>query len=159
MLSTLVNFLLSLLVLFAILIIARAELSPWLWLLPIVILVETCFILGISFILSALNVYYRDTLMIIDVVMLAWFFLTPVVYSIGFLPESYHLLGITLDVRRWMYILNPMASLIAAYRDLLYWGYRTNLDFFLRTAVTSVAVLLGGYWFFLRHSGRFGEEL
>lgn len=159
-LSTLVNFLLSLVVLFVILFITHAQLSPWLWLLPIVILIETCFILGIAFILSALNVYYRDTIMIIDVVTLAWFFLTPVVYEIGFLPESYHLFGvITLDVRRLMYIVNPMASLIAAYRDLLYWGYRTNLDFFLRTAVTSVAVMFVGYWFFLRHSGRFGEEL
>jgi ABC-type polysaccharide/polyol phosphate export permease len=52
-----------------------------------------------------------------------------------------------------------MASLISAYRDLLYWGYRTNLDFFLRTAVMSVGVLLAGYWFFVRYSGRFGEEV
>lgn len=158
-LSTLVNFLLSLLVLFAVLLVARARFSSWLWLLPAVIFVQTCFVLGIAFILSALNVFYRDTIMIIDVVMLAWFFLTPVVYLIDILPNNYHLLGVTLDVRRWMYILNPMASLIAAYRDLLYWGYRTNLDFFLRTAVTSFVVLLGGYWFFLRYSGRFGEEL
>ncbi len=158
-LSTLVNFLLSLLVLFAVLLVTRSRLSPWLWLLPVVIFVQTCFVLGIAFILSALNVFYRDTIMIMDVVLLAWFFLTPVVYPIDILPSSYQLLGLTLDVRRWMYILNPMASLIAAYRDLLYWGYRTNLDFFLRTAVTSLVILFGGYWFFLRYSGRFGEEL
>lgn len=158
-LSALVNFLLSLIVLFGVLAVTRAQIGPWLWLLPIVILVQTCFVLGISFILSTLQVFYRDTLMIMDVVMLAWFFLTPVVYSIDLLPNSYQLFGIALDVRRWMYILNPMASLIAAYRDLLYWGYRTNLDFFLRTAATSLVILLVGYWFFLRYSRRFGEEL
>jgi len=158
-LSTLVNFLLSLVVLFAVLIVMRARFSSWLWLLPAVIIVQTCFVLGMAFVLSTLNVFYRDTIMIIDVVMLAWFFLTPVVYSINILPESYHLLGITVDVRRWMYILNPMASLIAAYRDLLYWGYRTDIDFFLRTALTSFLVMIGGYWFFLRFSGRFGEDL
>jgi ABC-type polysaccharide/polyol phosphate export permease len=49
--------------------------------------------------------------------------------------------------------------MIATYRDLLYWGYRTNLDFFLRTAVTSLIVLIVGYLFFLRHSHRFGEEV
>jgi len=158
-LSTLVNFLLSLVVLFAVLIVMRARFSSWLWLLPAVIIVQTSFVLGMAFVLSTLNVFYRDTIMIIDVVMLAWFFLTPVVYSINILPESYHLLGITVDVRRWMYILNPMASLIAAYRDLLYWGYRTDIDFFLRTALTSFLVMIGGYWFFLRFSGRFGEDL
>ena len=157
--ANLVNFLLGLVVLFAALFIFGAKFSPWLWLLPIVILIQTCFILGIAFILSTANVYYRDTLMIMDTVMLAWFFLTPVVYPITSLPTSYTIFGITLNVHRLMYILNPMASLIAAYRDLLYWGYRTDLDFLLRTAVTSLAILALGYWLFVRFSGRFGEEV
>jgi lipopolysaccharide transport system permease protein len=157
--ANLMNFLLGLVVLFAILVIFRARFSPWLWLLPVVILIQTCFILGIAFILSAVNVYYRDTIMIMDTVMLAWFFLTPVVYPITNLPTSYTVFGITLNVHRVMYILNPMASLIAAYRDLLYWGYRTDLDFLLRTAVTSLAILAFGYWLFAHLSGRFGEEV
>lgn len=158
-LSTLVNFLLSLLVLFAVLFVFRSHISAWLWLLPVVIVVQTCFILGFAFVLSTLNVFYRDTIMIMDLVILAWFFLTPIVYAIDVIPSSYQLLGVTLDVRRWMYIFNPMASLIAVYRDLLYWGYRPGLDFFFRTAVTSFLMLWGGYWFFLRYSGRFGEEI
>jgi lipopolysaccharide transport system permease protein len=157
--ANLVNFLLGLVVLFAVLFIFRARFSSWLWLLPFVILIQTCFILGIGLILSTLNVYYRDTIMIMDTVMLAWFFLTPVVYPITNLPYSYTVFGITLNVHRLVYILNPMASLIAAYRDLLYWGYRTDLDFLLRTAVTSLAILAFGYWFFVRFSGRFGEEV
>jgi lipopolysaccharide transport system permease protein len=157
--ANLVNFLLGLVVLFAVLVVFRARFSPWLWLLPVVILIQTCFILGIAFILSAVNVYYRDTIMIMDTVMLAWFFLTPVVYPITNLPTSYTVFGITLNVHRLIYFLNPMASLIAAYRDLLYWGYRTDLDFLLRTAVTSLAILAFGYWLFARLSGRFGEEV
>ena len=158
-LANLVNFLLSLLVLFAALIVFERRLSAWLWLLPVVILVQTCFILGVAFILSALNVFYRDIVMIMDVVMLAWFFLTPVVYPIETLPRSYHVLGMDLNIHRLMYILNPMASITAAYRDLLYWGYRTNLDFFLRTVVTALAILAIGYWFFARSSARFGESV
>lgn len=158
-LSNLVNFLLSLVVLFAVLIVFRSRFSSWLWLLPGVILIQTCFVLGIALILSTLNVFYRDTIMIMDVIMLAWFFLTPVVYSLTSLPTNYQILGMTIDVQRWMYILNPMASLIAAYRDLLYWGYRTDLDFLARTAVTSLAILAFGYWFFIRHRDRFGESI
>jgi lipopolysaccharide transport system permease protein len=158
-LANLVNFLLALVVLFGMLFVTHTHVSPYIWLLPVVIATETCFVLGIAFFLSTLSVFYRDTMMIMDVVMQAWFFLTPVFYSIAILPSSVEVLGLTLNVRRLMYIFNPMASLIAAYRDLLYWGYRTNLDFFLRTAVTSLAVLVIGYVFFLRYRQRFGEEV
>ena len=158
-LAQLVNFLLAFIVLFAALLIFRAHFSPWLWLLPLVILIETCFALGIALILSTLNVFYRDTMMIMDVVMLAWFFLTPVVYSVAVFPSEYHIQGQIIDVRRWAYILNPMASLINVYRDLLFLGTRTNLDFFLRTTITALVILVFGYWFFIRYSDRFGEEL
>ena len=158
-LSNLVNFLLALVVLFGALLLFRVRLSPWVWLLPVLILIQTCFALGVAFFLSALNVFYRDTMMIMEVVMLAWFFLTPVFYPIEVLPRSYEFLGVNFNVHRLMYILNPMASLISGYRDLLYWGYRTDIDFFIRTAVTALVVLAAGYWFFGRYSGRFGEEV
>ncbi|CAN5633026.1 N/A [soil metagenome] len=158
-LAQLVNFLLAFIVLFAALVIFRAHFSSWLWLLPLVILIQTCFALGIAFILSTLNVFYRDTMMIMDVIMLAWFFLTPVVYSAEAFPRAHLILGHIVDVRRWAYILNPMASLINMYRDLLFLGSRTDLDFFLRTTITALVVLVFGYWFFIRYSDRFGEEL
>lgn len=158
-LANLVNFLLGLAVLMVVLIVFRMNFSPWLWLLPVVIIIQTCFLLGVVLFLSAVNVYYRDTLMIMDVVLLAWFFLTPVVYALDVLPTAYSVLGLNINVLRLMYILNPMASLISAYRDLLYYGYRTDLDFFLRTAATSIAILVLGYWYFTRHSRDFGEKV
>lgn len=158
-LANLVNFLLALLVLFVVLIVFQTKFSPYFWLLPVVILIQSCFVAGMALILGTLNVFYRDTLMVMDIVMLAWFFLTPVFYPIEILPRSFTLLGLTLDVHRLAYIFNPMASLISTYRDLLYWGYRTDLDFFLRTAVTALAVLAFGFWFCIRYSDRFSEEI
>ena len=159
-LANLVNFLLAFLVLFAALIIFDANFSSWLWwVLPLVILIQTAFSLGIAFLLSTVNVFYRDTIMVIDVVMLAWFFLTPVFYTIELIPATVQVLGVELDARRLLYIFNPMASLINMYRDLLYWGYRTDFDFFFRTAMTSLIVLLIGYWVCTKYSGRFGEDV
>ena len=158
-LANLVNFLLALVVLFAAMLLVRIPLSPWLVLLPIVILIQTCFTLGIVFLLSTFQVFYRDTLIVLDVVLLAWFFLTPVFYPTSLLPTSLTVLGITFDVQRVMYILNPMASLINMYRDILYWGYRTDPDFFWRTSLTALSVLGIGYWVFVKYSGRFGEEV
>jgi ABC-type polysaccharide/polyol phosphate export permease len=158
-LSQLVNFLLAFIVLFAALVIFQSNFNSWLPLLLVVMLIQTVFTIGIALVLSTLNVFYRDTAMIMDVVMLAWFFLTPVFYSTAILPQSITIAGITFDPQRLLYILNPMASLINMYRDLLYWGYRTDLDFFVRTAVTAILVFAFGFWFSHRYADRFGEEL
>lgn len=159
-LSQLINFLLAFIVLFAILIIFRTNFSPWLlWMLPIVILIQTCFQIGIGLILSTLNVFYRDTAMIMNVAILALFFLTPIFYSVDLLPATFTLFGAEWPLRRVFYILNPMASIINLYRDLLYWGRITDMDFFLRTAATAVATLCIGYWIFNRYAGSFGEEV
>lgn len=158
-LSQLVNFLLAFIVLFLALLMFQANFSPWLWTLPLVILIQTVFTIGVALVLSTLNVFYRDTAMIMDVVMLAWFFLTPVFYSTSILPNTATILGVTINPQRILYIVNPMASLIALYRDLLYWGYRADLDFFIRTALTAVVVFVFGFWFFHRYADRFGEEL
>jgi len=68
-------------------------------------------------------------------------------------------LGVTFNAQLWLRRLNPMASIIASYRDLLYRGAPTGLDFLLRTAVTALIVLILGYLIFLRYSPRFGEEV
>jgi len=158
-LAQLVNFLLALVVLFGALLIFHTDFSPWLWTLPFIILIQTCFSLGIGLMLSTLQVFYRDTQMVMEVVMLSWFFLTPIFYRAAQLPETYTIAGIEVPVQRVLYILNPMASLINVYRDLLYSGYRTDIDFYIRTIVTALVALSVGYWFFTRYSDRFGEEV
>jgi len=131
----------------------------WVLLLPVIILVQVIFTLGLAFFLSTLNVFYRDTAAIMDVAVLAWFFLTPVFYPITILPHYRTLLGFSLDIQRLAYILNPMASLIASYRVILYHGVPPALDFLFRTFVTAIGFLVIGYLFFLRYSRVFGEEL
>ena len=128
-------------------------------LLPVVMLIQVIFTVGVALFLSTLNVFYRDTQVIMEVVMLAWFFLTPIFYPITILPQRYTLLGIILDVQRLVYILNPMASLIASYRVILYSGAPPAFDFLSRTFVTALAVALIGYGVFLRYSKFFAEEV
>jgi ABC-type polysaccharide/polyol phosphate export permease len=95
--------------------------------------------------------------------MLAWFFMTPIFYPISEVGRGgLHIGGLALSsyaVQRWFRILNPMASIIASYRDVLYWGAQPGLDFFLRTAVTALFFLVLGYLTFLRFSPIFGEEV
>lgn len=158
-LANLVNFGISLVILVPMMIVFRIELTLWVLILPAIVFIQVCLMTGIALVLSTLNVFYRDTRAIMDVVMMAWFFLTPVIYPIDILPHSREILGITLDIHRWTRILNPMASLVAAYRDVLYWGRLVGPDFLARTAVTSFVVLLIGYVVFVKFSRRFGEEV
>ena len=157
--SNLINFLIALPVFFILAIVSGASLSWSVFFLPIIILVQVTFTLGLAFFLATLNVLYRDTGHILGVIIQAWFFLTPVFYPIHTVPQEAMVLGITFDAQLWLRRLNPMASIIASYRDLLYRGVLTGLDFLLRTAVTALAVLVVGYLIFLRYSPRFGEEI
>jgi len=157
--SNLVNFGISLVVLFPMLFIFGVPITPWALMLPFIILLQFCFATGVALVLSTLNVFYRDTKVIMDVAIMAWFFVTPVFYPVDILPRSKEILGLTIDIHRWTRILNPMASLVAAYRDVLYWGHRVGWDFLTRTAVTSLLVLVIGYAVFYRYSKVFGEEV
>jgi len=157
-LSNLVNFGLAMIVLFGLILVSGIAITPAVLMLPLIVLAQLAFTLGIAMLLSTANVFYRDTQHIMEVVMTAWFFLTPIFYSIDRLPSEAYLLGMVIDVRLWARRLNPMASLVASYQDVLYWGEFSGLDFFLRTFVTCVLVLLIGYLVFCRFSSVFGEE-
>jgi lipopolysaccharide transport system permease protein len=164
-LSNFVNFVLSLPVLMIFLFIFRIPLTIWIIYLPLVLLIQVLFTCGVALLLATLNVFYRDTSVIMEVLIQAWFFLTPIFYPIEILDEWQVVWGFALPVRRLTYILNPMASIVASYRSILY-GFIDGspptalaLDFLMRTALTSVVCLLIGYAVFCRYSHRFAEEI
>jgi ABC-type polysaccharide/polyol phosphate export permease len=132
------------------------QISPNIIWLPLLIVTEALFLAGVSFFLSALNVFFRDTAAIMEVGIQAWFFLTPVFYTAeDVLPQLAY----------WMYWLNPMASIISSYRIILYnngldpLGTGPDPAFMVRTLLTSAVALVAGYLFFQSVARRFGEEL
>lgn len=158
-LSNLVNFVIALPVFFVLALVMGTSITWAVLLLPLTVLVQVIFTLGLGLLTATLNVFYRDTRIIMDVLLLAWFFLTPVFYPIDTVPEAYTLWGQTVNLQLWLRRINPMASIVASYRDVLYYGVPTGWDFFLRTAVTSLVVLVVGYLVFQRYSPRFSEEI
>jgi ABC-type polysaccharide/polyol phosphate export permease len=95
-------------------------------------------------------VFYRDTQFILELGMLALFFLTPIWYDIS---------QVSPEIGLWVRRLNPMASLVNIYQDLMYWGRITDFDFVLRTALTAFVFLVIGYLVFRHFSPKFGEEV
>jgi ABC-type polysaccharide/polyol phosphate export permease len=133
---------------------------PHLLWLPLIIIVEAMFTLGLSFITATINVFYRDMQIVMETLIMAWFFVTPVFYDFEkTFAATKIIFGIEVPISRLAFILNPMASITSAYRDAMYYGRPLALDFFLRTAITAIVMLVIGYWFFRRNNWRFGEEL
>ena len=158
-LSNMINFVIALPVFFGMALAFGVRLTPWALFMPVVLLVQVIFSVGIGLILATLNVYYRDTQIIMEVVMLAWFFVTPILWDARTIPETKVLFGIAWPIQRLVYILNPMDSIVASYRDTLYWGAQPALDFFVRSTLTAIVILVLGYALFHRFSPSFAEEL
>lgn len=149
-LSNLVNFALALPVLFLLMAITRTQVTSGILLLPVIMFIQTLFLLGLGFFLASINVFFRDTEVIVEVLVLAWFFLCPVFYRMETLSEQYS---------RILYWVNPMASLISSYRLILYDHSPPDLFFLVRTLITASIFLVAGYAVFRRLSPRFGEEV
>lgn len=165
LLSNLVNFFFAFLVLIVFLYVFGIGLTVHALWVPAILVTQLIFTLGLALLLGSLTVFYRDVLMILEVVMLAWFFLTPVFYSLEFFGDTATLFGITFNPAQVMRWLNPMASIIDGYRTVLWGTYGSagpvgmNPAFLLRTFVTAVIVLILGYGVFSRLNPLFGEKL
>jgi lipopolysaccharide transport system permease protein len=175
--SSLVNYLLSLPMMFLVMAVVQLlypplreqgrlfNFAPTIAYLPVLIGIQMLFLAGVALFMSALAVHFRDFVHLIGILLQFWFFLTPVVYSLDALRVSIG--GVALaQVARW---LNPMASLIEFYREILYGNTVQGsqvptpglpaLTSVLRVLITALVALAFGYWFFQRRSGQFGEEI
>ena len=166
LLANLVNFLLASIVLLVLIYAFGIGLTiNALW-VPLILLTQITFMLGLAFILSTLQAFYRDTLMILEVGLLAWFFLTPVFYPFERFGSVATLWGISFNPARVMRWVNPMASVVDGYRTVL-WGNDTGINgpgsmdplALLRTFITAVLVFIIGYVIFNRSEHLFGEKL
>jgi ABC-2 type transport system permease protein len=111
-----VHFVLQLGVLFAVLLlIYRDAFGPQLWLLLPALAVAVAFTVGMSLLASSLNVRFRDVEHLLEVALLAWFWLTPIVYPLALVRERLDARGIF-----WVYMANPMTSIVAAMQRAVY---------------------------------------
>lgn len=149
-LSQFINMILSFVVIFIVVLFSGIEINFIAWLyLPIIMLIEFILALGITYIVSALNVFYRDLQQIMGIISMAWMYLTPIVYPVDLVPEQFVKL----------FYLNPMTSIIIAYRDILYYGRIPEMNMLLNAVVMGIAFLVIGQLVFSKLSRRFVEEM
>lgn len=106
--------------------------------IPVLIVIQGFFTLGISFLTAAGGVYFRDLPHITSFVLRIWFLLSPALFSIKRIPKR--LLPI--------YLLNPFAPLFEAYRAVILNGKWPELSHLMVALGVSTATLLIGFWWF-----------
>lgn len=147
--STMLHFLLSLPVLFALLLWTGVPLTGALVALPAMIGVQFVFILALAYPLSALHVWMRDTQYFLKVGLQLLFFLTPVFYEPRAIPEQY----------RELFLVNPMAAVVDGYRDVLVRGVVPPLQTWVLLGLVSSVLLVAGLVVFRRASRYFADML
>ena len=94
------------------------RISPYLLLIPVIGVVQYVFTLGVAFLVSAVNVFFRDLGNVLRHVLRLWFYLSPALYSMSVLDESATFQQNPL--LRTLAHANPFAVLFEAYRAVIY---------------------------------------
>ena len=118
-------------------------------LLPLIVLPFIFFIMGLSWILSALGVYLRDISQLVGILITALMFLSPIFYSITALPEKF----------QSILIFNPLTPVIEFTRDILFWGRLPDMTILLLLFIVSLFTAFIGFTFFQKTRKGFADVL
>lgn len=123
--------------------------SPQLTLLPVFLLITILTAFGVSTLLSALTIAYRDFRYVLTFLVQLWMFASPVAYVLG--GEN----GVPERWWRWM-ALNPMTGAIVGFRRSIT-GEPLLWDVIAISGVSSVLFLIAGVMYFRRVEQRFAD--
>jgi lipopolysaccharide transport system permease protein len=118
--------------------------------LPLIVAIQLVLTLGLSLLIAALTVHFRDLRDLLTNLITLWFFGTPIIYPLSRAPAS----------ARWVLNLNPFTHLAVSYQDVLFRtepfaGWRRLLA----VGAASVLTFLIGYFVFDRLRDTLAEEV
>lgn len=118
--------------------------KTWLF-LPVPMLALIIFTLGMTFFFAAANVYYRDVAHVVQVVLSAWFYVTPIIYALDFIPPN----------RQWLFKLNPIIYVINGFRLAVYYGLLPRWQSIAASFVCAFVALFIGFGIFRKYQDEF----
>ena len=130
-------------------------------LLPLALITVITFAAAGAITLSALNVYYRDVQHFLEISLLAWFWLTPIVYN-------YNLVADRLGGSDWIAMLNPITPVVLTFQKALHnpppgylpdsslWQYLQNLSIVL---LVGLILLIGSLRLFHRLDSQLADKI
>ncbi|HET9730803.1 MAG TPA: ABC transporter permease [Acidimicrobiia bacterium] len=171
--STLVHFFLQSLVLFTVLAIARWHVAwAYMPLLPVALVALLLVTGSLGILLSATNVYLRDTQHFLELALLAWFWVTPIVYP-------FQLVARKAGWFRWVWAANPITPIVLVFQRAIFgkldnphvlkdghptpllphWSYASYVEYLGIAFAFGIIMLILGVYVFGRSEANFAEEL
>jgi ABC-2 type transport system permease protein len=140
---------LALIPLLIIMIFTGVSLKWTLILAPLPILLLAMFALGVGLIVSSTAIFFADAAEMYQVLLLAWLYLTPIIYPIEIVPENL----------RWIIQLNPMYHLVTLFRTVVLEGALPGVGEILITTAIGIVSLAIGWWVFTKRSDEFAYRI
>lgn len=119
-----------------------------LW-LPLLVAPQLLLTLGASWFVASLGVFVRDTAQGLGLVLMAWMYLTPIIYPESIVPERFRL----------FLNLNPFTPLIRNYRRILLEGAQPDWRGLAYFTAFAIVVFISGYWWFAKTRRNFADVI
>lgn len=133
-LTNLVNFLMTFLVLCVGIAISGTGFGWTLILFPVIVVFQVVLVTGFSLLVSVLTARFRDIAHLLEIVLNAWMYMTPVVYPISMVPKRL----------QWIISLNPLTSYVGLYRDITVYHVWPTMGITLAAAIWATAFFAVG---------------
>jgi len=117
-----------------------------LW-LPVVLIPQLLFALGSAWLIASIGVFLRDITQGITLLLMAWMYLTPIIYPESIVPERF----------RTFINLNPFTSLIRSYRRIFLDGAAPDWRGLAYFTAFALVIFIFGYWWFARTRKSFAD--
>jgi ABC-type polysaccharide/polyol phosphate export permease len=117
--------------------------------IPIAMTLLASFALGVGLILSTLAIYFPDVAEMYQIILVAWMYVTPIIYPEEILPEAY---------RYWITNLNPMYHLVRIFRMPLYEGIFPGWTELAIAGGIALTTLVIGWLFFAKKADEFAYQ-
>lgn len=148
-LSCFISSLLEFCVLIPLLFIFGATISPYMLFFPLIHGIFFFLVFGLSLVLAALYVYFRDLSQIWEVIIQLGFFVSPICYPISTIPSQY----------LTYYILNPITIIIETYRNFLIFGRPAGIPSMMYLVISAIILIVIGNAVFSHLERRFAEVI
>jgi lipopolysaccharide transport system permease protein len=136
----------SIALLLAIVVIEHRLGLTFLW-LPILLVPQLLIAIGAGWLLASLGVFLRDIVQGVSLVLMAWMYLTPIIYPESIVPARFSR----------VIQLNPLTPLIRNYRRIFLENQHPEWSGLLYCSVVALLVFLFGYWWFARTRKNFAD--
>jgi lipopolysaccharide transport system permease protein len=146
-LASMVDFLIASLIFVGMMIFYQVPLNASLICIPVLLLIQVAFTVGVVLLVSAMNVFYRDVRFVVPLGLQLWMYLTPIIYPLSMVPPRFLA----------VYMLNPMASIIDSYRRIILLGEWPSFPPLVLGAGVSVVLVVVAYWYFKRSEAVFAD--